>query len=334
LLALGLAVLSARAAAARPAFAQSKYPERPIRLLVPFPPGGAFDAIGRPWADKMQSLLGTVVVENQGGGGSSLGAAAVARAQPDGYNILLGGIGALVIHPLAASRPLYDPIRDFEPISLLVRNIFAIVVHPSLPVRTLQELIDYAGNNPGKLSYGSAGVGSGNHLAGELFKSLTGAAHIVHLPYRGAGPALTDLISGQIPMAVPAVSGQVIELNRSGKLRLLAVTSQARLTGAPDIPTAVEAGLSGMIAEAFVGLFAPAGTPKPIIEQIAQATHTAMADPQFRQRFIALGLEPFPDLSTERTRRLVEEEIVRWTPIIKALGLKLTKGLPERSSSA
>ena len=176
--------------AGRRAAAQSKYPERPIRLVIPFPPGGVYDAVGRPWADRVKSSLGTVVVENIGGAGGSLGAAAVARSPSDGYTLLLGGGGALVLTPIASSRPPFDPVRDFEPIALLVTTGLAIVVHPSLPVKTLAELIDHARSNPGKLSYGSAGVGSMNQLAGELFKSLSGAADIVHVPYKGAGPAI------------------------------------------------------------------------------------------------------------------------------------------------
>src|SRR5436305_8988170 len=217
---------------------EPRFPDRPIRLIVPFPPGGIYDAVGRPWAERIKPLLGTIVVENQGGAGSSLGAAAVARSQPDGYTILLGGISALVINPLAASRPPYDPVRDFEPIAILGHSSSTIVVHPSLPVRDLKELIAYAKANPGKLSYGSSGVGSINHLAGELLKSLAGI-DIPHVPYRGAGPAMTDLIGGQIQVNVQSVSGQVIELHRSGKLRMLAVTSPARLVAAPDIPAAV-----------------------------------------------------------------------------------------------
>ena len=169
-LAGGLASVAAPALALRGAAAQSKYPERPIRLVIPFPPGGVYDAVGRPWAERMKAPLGTIVVE-MGGAGGSLGAAAVARAQPDGYTLLLGGGGALVLTPVASSRPPFDPIRDFEPIALLVTTGLAIVVNPSLPVRTLPELIDYARSNPGKLSYGSAGVGSMNQLTGELFKS-------------------------------------------------------------------------------------------------------------------------------------------------------------------
>jgi tripartite-type tricarboxylate transporter receptor subunit TctC len=182
LLALSLAALPM---ALRPAAAQSKYPERPIRLVIPFPPGGVYDAVGRPWADRVKPTLGTVVVENIGGAGGALGAAAVARAPSDGYTLLLGGGGALVLTPIASSRPPFDPVRDFEPIALLVTTGLAIVVHPALPEKTLAELIDYARSNPGKLSYGSAGVGSMNQLAGELFKSLSGAADIVHVPYKG-----------------------------------------------------------------------------------------------------------------------------------------------------
>jgi tripartite-type tricarboxylate transporter receptor subunit TctC len=318
-LAAGAAALPA---ASRMAIAQT-YPTRPIRLVIPFPPGGAFDAIGRPWADKMKTLLGTVVVENIGGGGSSLGAAAVARAQPDGYTILLGGGGALVINPVAASRPPYDPIKDFEPISILAVHAFALAVHPSLPVRTLTEFVDYARGNPGKLSYGSAGVGSLNHLTAELFKSLIDIPGIVHVPYRGAGPAITDLVSGHIPMAVPAMNGQVLELHRAGKLRILAVTNPERLTGAPEIPTAVEAGLAGMISQNLVGILAPAGTSKAIIDQVAAATRICLSERSYQEQLVASGFELPPDSSPERMRRFVEGEIARWTPVIKAVGLKL-----------
>jgi tripartite-type tricarboxylate transporter receptor subunit TctC len=306
----------------RIAWAQG-YPTRPIRLVVPFPPGGAFDAIGRPWADRMKTLLGTVVVENIGGGGSSLGAAAVARAQPDGYTILLGGGGALVVNPVATSRPLYDPIKDFEPISTLGVHAFAIAVHPSLPARTLPELIENARSNPGELSYGSAGVGSLNHLTFELFKSLADLPGIVHVPYRGAGPATADLVSGHIPIAIPSMNGQIHELHRANKVRILAVTNPERLMGAPELTTAVESGLPGMISQNLVGILAPKGTPKPIIDQIAAATKLCLAERSHQEQLIASGFELPPDFSPEQMRRFVEGEIARWTPVIKAVGLKL-----------
>ena len=207
----------------RTAVAQN-YPTRPIRLVVPFPPGGAFDAVGRPLADKMKPLLGTVVIENIGGAGSSLGAAAVARAQSDGYTILLGGTQTHVNEALLKSRPLYDPIKDLDPIASVAAYFLGIAVHPTVPVQTLSDLVAYAKANPGKLSYGHAGIGTIQHLTGELFKSLTKTPEIVQVPYRGTGPAIADLVGGQIPMGIVGVTGQVLELHRSDKMRVLAVT--------------------------------------------------------------------------------------------------------------
>src|SRR6185369_3799323 len=275
----GAAALPAASSIAR---AQA-YPARPIRLVIPFPPGGAYDAVGRPWADRVKPLLGTVVVENIGGGGSSLGAAAVARARPDGYTILLGGTQTHVNEALLKSRPLYDPTKDLDPIAGVAANALCIAVHPAVPVRTVAELIAYAKANPGKLSYGHSGIGSIQHLTGELFKSLAGTPDIVQVPYRGTGPVITDLVSGQIPMGVPGVTVQVLEFHRSEKMRVLAVTSPKRLIAAPEIPTATELGLVGMNVIGSIGLLAPAGTPVEFIEQIARATRTAVAEPTYQQ---------------------------------------------------
>jgi tripartite-type tricarboxylate transporter receptor subunit TctC len=321
-LTLGLAALSTQALA-RVASAQAKYPDRPIRLVIPFTPGGVNDAVGRPWADKMKPLLGTVVVENIGGAGGGLGAAAVARARPDGYTILLGGMGSQVIVGVATNRANYDPITDFDPIALLGVTALTIAVHPSVPAKTLLELIAYGKANPGKLSFGSSGAGAMTHLTGELFKSLAGLPDIVHIPYRGGGPLIADLVSGHIPMIAQSVTSHMMELHETGKVRMLCVTSPNRLAAFPSLPTAVEAGLPNMVAQNFIGLFAPAKTPREIIDQIAQATRTAMADPQFQQAFIASGFDPYLDSTPEKTRRFVEDEIARWTPIIKAIGLKL-----------
>jgi tripartite-type tricarboxylate transporter receptor subunit TctC len=319
-----LHLAAAAAALVVPCVASAQtYPSRPIRLVVPFPPGGAFDALGRPWADKMKPLLGTVVVENIGGGGSSLGAAAVARARPDGYTLLLGGTLPHINEALLKSRPLYDPVKDLDPIASVAVNFLGIAVHPSVPTQNLKELIVYAKANPGKLSYGHAGVGSTNHLTGELFKSLAGVPDIVQLPYRGAGPAISDLISGQIPMAVVAVTGQVIELHRSGKIRVLAVTSPVRLTAAPELPTATEAEFPGLVVPASLGLLAPAGTPKPIIEQIAQATRTALAERAYQQALIESGFEPTIDSTPEKFRRSLADDVALWAPVVKTLGLKI-----------
>jgi tripartite-type tricarboxylate transporter receptor subunit TctC len=309
-------------AVSRVARAQA-YPERPIRLVVPFPPGGAFDAVGRPWADKMKPLLGTVVIENIGGGGASLGAAAVARARPDGYTILLGGTQTHVNEALLKSRPLYDPVKDLDPIAGVAANVLCIAVHPAVPVQTLAELIAYAKANPGKLSYGHSGVGSIQHLAGELFKSLAGTPEIVQVPYRGTGPVITDLAGGQIPMGVPGVTGQVIEFHRSGKMRVLAVTSPRRLIAAPELPTAAELGLPGMTVTGSIGLLAPAGTPIGIIEQIAQASRTAVAEPAYKQMLIDAGIEPTLDSNPETFRRSLAADVALWTPVVKTLALKI-----------
>jgi tripartite-type tricarboxylate transporter receptor subunit TctC len=309
-------------AVSRVARAQA-YPERPIRLVVPFPPGGAFDAVGRPLADKMKPLLGTVVIENIGGGGASLGAAAVARARPDGYTILLGGTQTHVNEALLKSRPLYDPVKDLDPIAGVAANVLCIAVHPTVPVQTLKELITYAKANPGKLSYGHSGVGSIQHLAGELFKSLAGTPEIVQVPYRGTGPVITDLAGGQIPMGVPGVTGQVIEFHRSGKMRVLAVTSPTRLIAAPELPTAAELGFPGMTVTGSIGLLAPAGTPIGIIEQIAQAARTAVAEPAYKQMLIDAGIEPTLDSNPEKFRRSLAADVALWTPVVKTLALKI-----------
>src|SRR5262249_45828801 len=202
-------------------------------------------------------------------------------------------------------------------------NCLAFAVHPALPVRTLPELIAHARTNPGKLSYGHAGVGSIQHLTGELFKSQQGMPEIVQVPYRGTGPVITDLVAGQIPLGLPGVTRQVIEFHRAGKLRVLAVTSATRLIAAPDLPTAAELGLPGMTVVGSIGLLAPAGTPSVIVAQIAQATRAAVAEPGFQSLLIDAGIEPTPDSDPDKFRQSLAADIVLWTPVVKALALKI-----------
>jgi tripartite-type tricarboxylate transporter receptor subunit TctC len=322
-LANGLAAVSAQFLTLAYVFAQSKYPERAIRLVVPFPPGGGYDAVARPWAEKIKPLLGTVVIENMGGGGSSLGAAAAARARPDGYTLLLGGSSTHITEALLKNRPLYDPIKDLEPISNIALAAFAFAIHPSVPARSLAEFIARAKANPGKLSYGHAGIGSLNHLTGELFKLLAEIPDFSQVPYRGSGPATTDALSGQIAMVIPAVTSALLEYHHTGKLRILAVTGSARLIAAPDIPTAVEAGLPGMISQQSIGLFAPAKTPRAIIEQISQASRTALTERTYQKQLIESWFEPDVDSTPETFRRFIEEDIARWAPVVKTIGVKL-----------
>jgi tripartite-type tricarboxylate transporter receptor subunit TctC len=314
--------LASVSAAAWPFSAAHAYPDRTVRLVVPFSPGGATDVAGRLWAERMKPLLGTVVVENKGGGGGVIGATEVARSQPDGHTFLFGNTSTQVLIPAVAKQPAYDPLKDFVAVYILCVSPNSIVVHESVPARTLQELITYAKANPGKLSYGSAGTGTMTNLAGELFKQLIGAPDIVHIPYKGAAPGVTDLASGHIPMMTPNVGGTLLEFHRAGKVRILAVTSEKRLKIAPDIPTAIEAGLPGMLAANFNGLFGPAGIPKSIVDQIAQATATAIKDEGFQKPLIASGFEPILDSGPDAALRMVADELKRWVPIMKATGFK------------
>jgi tripartite-type tricarboxylate transporter receptor subunit TctC len=318
---LGLASLST--GVATPLFGQGKYPERPIKLMVAFSAGGVNDVVGRQWAERVKTLLGSVYVENQGGAGGTIATGEVARAQGDGYTLLLGSTSTMVLNPITMARVPYDPAKDFVPIAIIAVSTTSIVVHASVPVQTLPELIAYAKASPGKLSYGSAGTGTMSNLSGELFKQLTGLNDLVHIPYKGAGPGITDLVSGHIPMMTPNVTGQVLELHRTGKIRILAVNAAQRLGAAPDIPTAIEQGLPGMIGLLFLGLFAPAATPKPIVDRIAEATHAAMTEPDFQKVLMASGLEPVPDSNSEKAKRFMEEEIARWGPVVKAAGFKV-----------
>jgi tripartite-type tricarboxylate transporter receptor subunit TctC len=229
LLKLGFGGLSATATAlSRSASAQI---EGTVRLIVPFSPGGATDVVGRLWADRMRTVLGTVVVENRGGGGGVIGAEEVVRAQPDGHTFLMGNTSTQIIVPVAMTPPPYDPLKDFSSIYILCMAPNSIVVHESVPVHTLQELIAYAKANPGKLSYGSAGTGTVTNLTGELFKQLIGAPDIVHIPYKGSAPGVTDLASGHIPMMTPNIGGPLLALHRAGKVRILAVTWMQRIKG-------------------------------------------------------------------------------------------------------
>jgi tripartite-type tricarboxylate transporter receptor subunit TctC len=319
----GFAALTGCAVAPRPGVAQAKYPDRAIKLVVPFAPGGVNDAVARLWAERMKAPLGNVYIENQGGAGGAVGALAVAHALPDGYTLLLGGAGALVLNPIGMVKPLYDPIKDFEPIAMIAVPALTILVNPAVPVHTLKELIAYAKANPGKLVYGSAGAGSMTHLAGELFKSLAGTPDIVHVPYKGSGPSLSDVVSGHVPMIVANITSQVLELHRTGKVRMIVVTATDRLVAEPDIPTAVEAGLPGMVAVNFTGLFAPHGTPKPIVEQIAAATDKVMEEDDFRAMLIDSGMEPYRHSTPDKTKQFLEQDIARWTPVFRSIGLKL-----------
>ncbi len=323
LLKFGMAALSAPALMPRGAFAQAKYPDRPVKLIVPFPPGGAFDTIARPWAERIKGLLGTMVIENIGGAGGGVGAAQASRSRPDGYTLLLGGATTHITELLLKTKPTYDPLKDLEAISPIAYTAFAIVVHPSVPAKDLKELVAYVKANPGKASYGSAGHGSLNHLAGELFKLQTGLTDFTHVPYRGAGPGLIDLLAGQIPALVPAMTNIVLEHHRAGKLRIVAVTNARRLAAAPEIPTAVEQGFPELVAPNFIGVYAPTGLPRDIVQTISAANLKLLADPDYQKLLISGTFELEPGTSAAEYKAYVESEMTRWRPIVTKMGIKI-----------
>ena len=322
-LAFGLASVSTAALRSLPASAQATYPDRPIRLVVPRAAGGVVDVVARLWAERAKPQFGGIVIENQGGGGGTIAATAVARSAGDGYTLLAGTTSELVINPVIMSQPSYDPIKDLVPISITAISVSSLMVHELVPARTLQELIAYARANPGTLSYGSAGTGTPAHLCGELFKILAGLPDIVHVPYKGAAPGLADFFSGHIPMMTASISPPVLDMHRAGKIRILVAGTNRRLAGAPDIPVSTDVGFPDLITQQFMGLFAPAGTQKQIIEQIAGLTREIAADKDFQNKLVQAGFEPVTDSGPQATATYVHEELVRWTPLLKASGLRI-----------
>jgi tripartite-type tricarboxylate transporter receptor subunit TctC len=312
---LGLAPLAASS--------QSKFPERPLRLVVPFAPGGVNDIIGRRYAQELTRVLGqNVVVDNRAGASGAIGSAEVARAKPDGYTLLIANTSTHVVNPIIMTNPGYDALKDFAPIAVISVVPTGIAVHPSLPVRSLKQLVAFAKANPGKLSYGSAGTGSITTLTGELFKKTAGGLNIVHVPYKGAGPGLQELVAGHIPMYTPTISPAPLNYHKEGRIRMLAVCSEKRLQAAADIPTVIEAGMPDMVVYSFNGVLATGNTPKAIVDQLHQATLKAMADIEFQDFLRKAGAEPVTDSSPDKMNRFLVGEIKRWTPIISEMGLK------------
>jgi tripartite-type tricarboxylate transporter receptor subunit TctC len=221
------------------------------------------------------------------------------------------------------STPAYDPVKDLTPIAITAVSISCLMVHASLPVNTLQDLVAYAKANPGKLTYGSAGVGTSAHLCAELFKQLAGLPDIVHVPYKGANPGLADFYAGHLPMFAASVSPQVLEMHKLGKIRILVAGTDRHLAGAPDIPISSEAGFPELITLQFMGVFAPGGTPRPIIDQVASVTREIMADQDFQKKLVAAGFEPVTDSGPEKTAKFVQDELKRWTPLLKASGIQM-----------
>jgi len=296
------------------------YPSRPITLVVPYSAGGGNDIMARVAAEKMTPVLGQqIVIENRGGAGGSIATRQVAKAAPDGYTLGLGGTGTLAINPTLYGNVGYDPRKDFEPVGLIGTSGLVLVIHPSIPAHNVKELIAYAKANPGKLSYASAGVGSGIHLAAEYFRSLAGL-EMTHVPYKGSGPALTDLIGGHVSMYFSSMP-PAIQLVKEGKIRALGVTALKRSPIFPELPTIAEAALPGYEAVLHYGIIAPAGTPKPVITKLNGALRQAVMSEELKQKLAADGTEPLASTPEEYAADIDKEE-TKWSAIVKKSGAK------------
>ncbi len=304
-----------------PLLAQT-YPTKSINLIVPYAPGGATDLLGRAVAQKLGEALGQpVVVVNRGGAGGNVGADSVAKAAPDGYNLLIGTIGTHAINSsLYASMP-FDPIKDFAPVSLMLTNQLVLLVNPSIPARTVPELVAYSKSGKAKLFFGSAGNGSSHHLSGELLKARSGL-DITHVPYKGSGPAVIDLMAGTIQVMFSDIAGAMPHI-RTGRIVPIAVGGAKLSALMPGTPTVAEsANLPGFEVSAWMGIFAPAGTPPTIVGQLNSALNRLLATPEIRERFASLGAEPLGS-TPEEFMAHIRSETAKWSQLVKATGAKI-----------
>lgn len=313
-------LLLAAASIASPALGQ-KYPEKPIRLVVPFPPGGNIDITARAISPGLSEQLGvSVVVDNRGGASGTIGVDLVAKGQPDGYLLVVGSTGTISGALSVYSKLPYHPVRDLTAISMVTDVPMVVVVHPALRARNMQELVALAKQHPGRLTYGSPGPGSTNHLTGELFQLSTGAK-LVHVPYKGSGPALIDLMGGQIDMSFDQLTSSISYM-RAGKLRAIGIAQATRSKQIPDVPTLSEQGCKGCEASTFAGLFGPANMPRSIVERLAEVTAKVVASKPVQERFASLGAETktsTPDVFAQFVRADTE----RWAQVVKEAKIKL-----------
>ena len=316
---LGIAAVAAMIGGL-PLPSSAAFPERPITLVVPFPAGGSTDLIARLVASRMTATLGQqIVVDNRGGAGGNLGSAAVAKAEPDGYTLLMGTVATHALNPALYKKMPFDPVKDFAPVSLLVLVPNVLVVNPEFPAKTVPELIELLKAKPGEFSYASSGNGTPLHLSGELFKTMAGV-DMVHVPYKGAGPALVDVIAGHVPIMFDNLPPSLEQI-RAGKLRGIAVTTKERAPSAPDMPTIAET-LPGYETYSWNAIFAPAGTPKEAIDKINAAGLAALADPEVKAKLQDLSATIVGSTPDELAQH-VQAELTKWAPIVKASGAQI-----------
>ena len=301
------------------ALAQAPFPSRPITMIVGFAPGGGTDIASRIIAKKLGENIGqSVVVENRAGAGGNIATELVARSQPDGYTILLASVGSLAVAPHIVAKLPYDPVRDLAPVTMAVMFPNVLVVHPSVPAQTLADFVRLAQAKPAGINYGSSGIGGAGHLAGELFRMMA-KVDIVHVPYKGGGPAVTDLLAGQVAavFATPASAGQHI---KAGKLRALAVTGAARSPSLPEVPTIAESGYPGYEATNWYAYVLPAKTPKEIVERWNRELVKVLNTSEVREQLLSHGLEPQPG-TREALARHIERELATWGKVVKEAGI-------------
>ncbi len=312
-------ILALGTLASHPTFAQA-YPAKPIRLVVPFPPGGSTDIIARIVAQKLSERLGQqVVVENRGGAGGTIGAEAVAKAPPDGYTLVVGTTSTHAVAPSVYGKIGYDPVKDFAPISLIAVTPYLLVVNPSVDVKSLQDFVGYVRARPGKLNYASAGTGSTTHLAMEMLKSAA-ELYIVHIPYNGNGPAGTAVIGGQVEILFGSLPA-VLPHAKSGRVRPLAVGTPKRSPSLPDVPTVAESGYPGFDASLWLAIMAPAGTPAPIVDRLQKEIHAVIASPDTADALNKAGAEPITSTPAELAA-LVKNGVEKYGKVVKQAGVK------------
>ena len=315
------ALMASACALPGPVGAQDAYPLRPVTLIVPFPAGGSTDLVARLVAEKMSQELGQqIVVDNRGGAGGNVGSAAAAKADPDGYTLLMGTVATHALNPALYKNMPYDPVKDFAPVSLLVVVPNVLVVNPEFPAKSVAELIELAKAKPGEYSYASSGNGTPLHLSGELFKSMAGI-DIVHVPYKGAGPALIDVMGGHVPIMFDNLPSSTEHI-KAGKLRGLAVTTAERAPSMPDLPTVAESGLPGYETYTWNALFAPAGTPPEVIARVNEAAVKALADPEVQAKLQGFGATVVASTPEELAAH-VQAELTKWAPVVKASGAQI-----------
>jgi tripartite-type tricarboxylate transporter receptor subunit TctC len=295
------------------------YPNRPVKIIVPTPPGGPVDVIARITANYLQTALnGAFVIENRAGAGNTIGSKDAAEATPDGYTLLYSAASGLIIAPLLHPDAGYDPLQSFDPVALVGASSNILVVNPALPAKTVAELVAYAKANPGKVNFSSGGIGVLPHLIGEMFKARAGI-DIVHVPYKGGGPSITDLLAGNVQMTFEGTS-ILLPLIQAGKLRALAVTSATRIPQLPDVPTMVESGYPNFVTTAWTGLLAPAHTPQAIIEKLNVTINQGLKTPELQTALTRISYAPLGGPPHDFTETM-QADLARWSPIIKSLGL-------------